>query len=150
MAMKQILVFQTPDISDEVYTETTDEKEILYNNLSNLLKHDIDNYHFKRFLDMENQISKSKQLKTQGIPSIIAKELIKYVKPLIIELPESQQFEKVNIFKKKSEVITTKLSDDNKWILTLPHVFLILLFKDPIRFFWGPYKVIRDSCKVIN
>ena len=73
---------------------------LFYNNLSNVLKNDIDEYHFKQFLEMENQILKSEKIISKGIPSIIAKELIKYVKPLIIEIPKNKYLKKYIQLKK--------------------------------------------------
>jgi len=115
--MSQILVFRTPEASDKTYVGTIDEKSILYNNLSIALRKDIDEYHFKQFLEMENRILKLEKITAKGVPPIVAKELIKYVKPLVIELPENEYLKK-NIehkMKKKAHEVT-KI---DKWFITL-------------------------------
>jgi len=116
--MSQILVFQTPDISHESYVETSDERSILYNNLASTMKNEINGYHFKQFLEMENQILKSAKIITKGVPPILAKELIKYVKPLVIELPESDYLKKDIHFKFKKKIVETKFKI-TEWFITL-------------------------------
>lgn len=117
--MPQILIFQTPDREDApgAMSGTTDEKSIIYENLIVEFKNTIDDYHFKRFLDMENQVLKTEKKVARGIPPIIAKELIKYIKPLIVELPYgSLKKELPSKFRKKTEDVKINI---DKWHIAL-------------------------------
>lgn len=123
--MSKILIFQTPDTDGEErkILGTTNEKSIIYENLINKLRNIIDEYHFKQFISMETQVLKSEKTVSRGIPPILAKELIKYIKPLIVEIPENA-YKKEIPSKMKKKNVEEKIKLD-KWHLSLQNEYPI-------------------------
>ena len=113
--MAKILVFQTPIIKQETELDVKDEKLIMFNNLSKLLP-EIPKYHFKQFYNMEMDILKSKKITSHGISTIVAKELLKFLTPLIVEPPETLIIKKrENKIKKPTPIKEPK----KEWALSL-------------------------------
>lgn len=112
--MAQILVFQTPETKQEITPETKDEKLIMFNNLAKAMP-EIPKYHFKQFYNLEMDVLKSKKIISHGISTLLAKELLKFLMPLIVELPEISINKRPDKGKKPTQVKETK----KKWSLSL-------------------------------
>ena len=126
--MSKILIFQSPEIIKE--SIDIDEKKVIFNNLKNELQNKIEDYHFNHFQNLENEYLFSNKNISKGISSLLAKELIKYLTPLVIEIPESSHKKGLsqNIFKNVRMIRTqekNKIKKDytGKWFISLQNEF---------------------------
>ena len=126
--MSKILIFQSPEIKKE--SISVDEKKVIFNNLKNELKNKIEDFHFIHFQNLENEYLFSNKNISKGISALLAKELVKYLTPLVIEIPES--IHKKNLSQNKFKNVSMsriqekkkiKKNYTEKWYISLQNEF---------------------------
>ena len=92
--MSKILIFQSPTIEKEQQSlryniQNIEENQFIFDNLKINLKNKIEEQYLDHFQNLENQNILFNNVISKGISLLIAKELIKYLIPLVTEIPES-------------------------------------------------------------
>jgi len=132
--MAKILVFRTddkPEDEDSLSLLEKNELDIIYKSIKDELiddtktgidGDDIEEYSIKQFQQMEIEVGDMKRASSKGIPTIMAKELLKYITPLIAKIPATYSYGQVisKKFKKPGQKpqpeAPTRLA---KYVLTL-------------------------------